>query len=88
VHPSADEARAAIAGFVSYYGPYTLASGTVFHHRLIILGTAPGDTLKRFYTINGDLLTLRFPPVRNAQGEEVKTEVVLRRVSGEREMIP
>jgi len=86
--PTADEARAAIAGVVSYYGAYTLSPGIVFHHRLIILGTAPGDTLKRFYTITGDTLTLKFPPARNQQGEEIRTEVTLNRISGEREMIP
>jgi len=85
--PTADEARAAIAGFVSYYGAFTLAADTVFHHRLIILGSAPADTLKRFYAINGETLTLRFPPARNQQGQQIRTEVILRRVSGAREMI-
>lgn len=85
--PTDEEARAAIAGFVSYYGPYTLAPGIVFHHRLIILGTAPGDTLKRFYSITGDTLTLTFPPARNQRGEEIRTEVTLKRISGAPEMI-
>ena len=85
--PTDDEARAAIAGFVSYYGAYTLSPGVVFHHRLIILGTAPGDTLKRFYDITGDTLTLRFPPGRNQQGEEIRTEVTLKRISGADDMI-
>jgi hypothetical protein len=88
VRPRAEEARAAIAGVVSYYGSYSLAPGMVFHHRLIILGTAPGDTLKRFYTIQRNVLTLTFPPVRNPQGHEIQTEVTLQRVSGERDMIP
>jgi len=86
--PTDEEARAAIAGFVSYYGAYTLSPGVVFHHRLIILGTAPGDTLKRFYDIVGDTLTLKFPPGRNQQGQEIRTEVTLKRVSGEKEMLP
>jgi lipocalin-like protein len=86
--PTDDEARAAIGGFVSYYGAYTLSPGVVFHHRLIILGTAPGDTLKRFYDITGDTLTLKFPPGRNQQGQEIRTEVTLKRISGEKEMLP
>ena len=86
--PTDDEARAAIAGFVSYYGAYTLAPGIVFHHRLIILGTAPGDTLTRFYNITGDTLTLTFPPARNQQGEDIRTEVTLKRISGEKDMLP
>ena len=85
--PTDEEARAAIAGFVSYYGAYTLAPGIVFHHRLIILGTAPGDTLKRFYDIKGDTLTLKFPPGRNQQGQEIRTEVTLKRVSGAKDML-
>ena len=86
--PTDDEARAAIGGFVSYYGAYTLAQSVVFHHRLIILGTAPADTLKRFYDITGDTLTLKFPPGRNQQGQEIRTEVTLKRISGEKEMLP
>src|SRR5215472_4985111 len=86
--PTDDEARAAIGGFVSYYGAYTLSPGVVFHHRLIILGSAPADTLKRFYDITGDTLTLKFPPARNQQGQEIRTEVTLKRISGEKEMVP
>ena len=36
--PTDEEARAAIAGFVSYSAP-TRCPGIVFHHRLVILGT-------------------------------------------------
>jgi hypothetical protein len=86
--PADEEAAAAIRGFVSYYGAYTLSPGIVFHHRLIILGTAPADTLKRFYTIAGDTLTLKFPLARNQQGDDIRTEVTLKRISGEKEMIP
>ncbi len=86
--PTDEEAQAAIRGFVSYYGAYTLARDAVFHHRLIILGTAPADTLKRFFTIANDTLTLHFPPVRNPQGQQVRTEVTLTRVSGAKDMIP
>jgi hypothetical protein len=86
--PTDEEAAAAIRGFVSYYGAYTLSPGVVFHHRLIILGTAPADTLKRFYTIANDTLTLTFPPGRNPQGDEILTEVTLKRISGEKEMLP
>ena len=84
--PTDDEARAAIAGVVSYYGSYTLHPDIVFHHRLIILGAAPGDSLKRFYEIAGDELRLRFPPVMN-QGQEVRTVVTLKRLSGAAEML-
>ena len=84
--PTDEEARAAIAGFVSYYGSYTLHPGIVFHHRLIILGNAQGDSLKRFYEITNDEINLKFPTVMN-QGQEVRTVVTLKRLSGEKEMI-
>ena len=79
-------ARAAIAGFVSYYGSYTLYPGLVFHQRLVILGTPLGDSLRRFYEIAGDELNLKFPPVTN-QGQEIRTVVTLKRISGEKEMM-
>ena len=84
--PTDDEARAAIAGVVSYYGSYTLYPGLVFHHRLVILGTPLGDSLRRFYEIAGDELNLKFPAVTN-QGQEIRTVVTLKRISGEAEMI-
>jgi hypothetical protein len=84
--PTAEEARAAIAGFVSYYGSYTLHPGLVFHHRLVILANPQGDSLKRFYEISKDEITLKFPTAVN-QGQEVRTEVVLKRLSGEKEMM-
>ena len=84
--PTDDEARAAIAGFVSYYGSYTLHPGIVFHHRLIILANPQGDSLKRFYEITNDEIMLKFPTVMN-QGQEVRTDVTLKRLSGEKEMM-
>jgi Lipocalin-like domain len=84
--PTDDEARAAIAGFVSYYGSYTLHPGIVFHHRLIILANGQGDSLKRFYEITNDEINLTFPTVIN-QGQDVRTVVTLRRLSGEADML-
>jgi hypothetical protein len=85
--PTDEEARAAMQGFVSYYGSYTLHPGIVFHHRLVILANAQGDSLKRFYEITNDELNLKFPTVMN-QGQEVRTVVTLKRLSGERDMLP
>lgn len=84
--PTDDEARAAIAGFVSYYGAYTLYPGLVFHHRLVILANPQGDSLRRFYDITGDELNLKFPAVTN-QGQEIRTVVTLKRISGEKDML-
>jgi lipocalin-like protein len=84
--PTDDEARAAIAGYVGYYGSYTLHPGIVFHHRLVILGAAQGDSLKRFYEITSDEINLKFPPTMN-QGQQVRTVVTLKRLSGESDML-
>jgi hypothetical protein len=84
--PTDDEARAAMTGFVSYYGSYSLHPGIVFHHRLVILANPQGDSLKRFYEITNDQIMLKFPTVVN-QGQEVRTEVILKRLSGEKEML-
>jgi hypothetical protein len=85
--PTDDEARAAITGVVSYYGAYSLYPGLVFHHRLVILGGTQGDSLRRFYDITGDELNLKFPSV-TTQGQEMRTVVTLKRISGEKDMIP
>jgi len=85
--PTDDEAKAAITGVVSYYGAYTLYPDLVFHHRLVILASSQGDSLRRFYDITNDQLNLKFPTVTN-QGQEIRTEVILKRLSGEKEMLP
>lgn len=86
--PTDEEARAAIGGYVGYYGVYTLYPGVVFHHRLAILSppTSQGDTLQRFFEIAGDQITLKFPP-GVAQGQEQRTVVMLKRLSGDKDML-
>jgi hypothetical protein len=87
--PTDDEAQAAIRGFVSYYGSYTLYPGLVFHHRLMILGNGASDSLRRFFEIKGDELTLKFPPGgAGPLGPDGRTNVVLKRISGAADMIP
>jgi len=87
--PTDDEAQAAIRGFVSYYGSYTLYPGLVFHHRLIILGSGQSDSLRRFFEIKGDELTLKFPPGgASPLGPDGRTNVILKRISGADDMIP
>ena len=86
--PTDDEAQAAIRGFVSYCGSYTLYPGLVFHHRLMILGNGASDSLRRFYEIKGDELTLMFPPGgAGPLGADGRTNVILKRISGAADMI-
>jgi hypothetical protein len=81
--PTDEEARAAIAGYVGYYGVYSLHPGIVFHHRLAVLSPGQiGDSLKRPYEISGGEISLRFPPVMN-QGQLVRTVVTLRRLGAQ-----
>jgi hypothetical protein len=78
--PTDEEARAAIAGYVGYYGVYSLHPGIVFHHRLAVLSPGQiGDSLKRPYEISDGEIKLRFPAVMN-QGQLVRTVVTLRRL--------
>jgi hypothetical protein len=83
-HPTGDEARAAITGYVGYYGIYLVYPGLVYHHQLASLN---GNTtsFKRYFEIAGDELTLKFPPA-TIQGQMVRTVVTLKRLSGEADM--
>ncbi|MEP7310291.1 MAG: lipocalin-like domain-containing protein [Acidobacteriota bacterium] len=84
--PTDDEARAAITGWVSYYGALTVYPGMVFHHRIALIGPQQGDTLKRFAEVVGSEVHLKFPPTMN-RGQESTTLVTLKRLSGEAEML-
>jgi hypothetical protein len=84
--PTDEEARSAISGYVGYYGVYLLYPGTVYHHQLATLG-GNVTSFKRFFEITGSEINLKFPPAMN-QGQMVRTIVTLKRLSGEREMVP
>jgi Lipocalin-like domain len=84
--PTPEEARAALQGYIGYYGALTVYPGEVFHN--ILAGTNPlqGSILRRFADLNGDELTVRLQN-RNPQGQDTATIVILKRLSGEAEMI-
>jgi hypothetical protein len=87
--PTEEEARAALAGYVGYFGALTVYPGQVFHHPLAMVGlTAGGNTLKRFYEASGDTATITFPANTNAQGQRTTTVVTMKRLSGIGEMLP
>jgi len=86
--PTDDEAKAAITGYVGYFGALTVYPGMVFHHQLATLGPGNGNTLKRPFELVGSEIHLKFPPTLNPQGQETTTLVTLKRLSGEAEMLP
>ena len=88
--PTADEARAALQGYLGYYGALTVYPGEVFHNILGGVSPAAGTILRRFAEIKGDELTVRLAPGANqqGQGQQTATIVILKRLSGEADMLP
>jgi hypothetical protein len=86
-NPTADEARAALQGYLGYYGALTVYPGEVFHN--ILGGTSPaaGSILRRYAEIKDNELTVRLTPTGN-QPVTTQTIVVLRRLSGVDDMLP
>lgn len=81
-----EEAKADIAGYVGYIAVLTLHPGKIFHHQLVTIGPGGGGSLEREYEITGNELHLNFPPV-TIQGKQRQVRVVLKRLSGEAEML-
>jgi len=77
------EARATVIGAIAYFGAYTVhaAEGHVVHH--IEAASLPnwvgGDQL-RYFTLDGDRLTLRTPPIVLG-GRETVSSLVWERLS-------
>jgi hypothetical protein len=88
--PTPEEARAALQGYIAYYGALGVYPGEVFHNILAGLSPAQGTILRRFADIDGDELTVRLQPGRNQQGQDATnaTIVILKRLSGVEEMLP
>jgi hypothetical protein len=87
--PTPEEARAAVQGYIGYYGALTVYPGQVFHNLMSAMSNVPGTILRRFaeFSKDGNELDVRFAPVRDQQGRMVVTSVTLRRISGEAEML-
>jgi len=88
--PTANEARAALAGYVCYAGVFTTfpERGFVHHYLLATLQPAQaGDRFRRFFDIVGDDLNLRLPEAV-INGQPTRTTVTLRKISGEAEFPP
>lgn len=88
--PTETEARAAIRGYVGYFGALAVYPNMVFHQVLNGISPAAGQTLKRPLELNADgsEVTIKFPPGTNQQGQQTSTWVTLRRLSGEESMLP
>jgi hypothetical protein len=86
--PTPEEARGALAGYIGYYGALTVYPGEVFHNILAGVSPVAGTTLRRSAEITGDELTVRLAPGRNPQNPDAGTIVILKRLSGEAEMLP
>jgi hypothetical protein len=77
------EYRGAFQSYTSYFGSYTVnpAEGTVVHH---VVGASvpnwPGHDQLRYYTLEGDRLTLRTPPMRGNDGEKAVHTLVWRKL--------
>jgi hypothetical protein len=76
-----EEVRAALAGYIAYYGRYTVdaADGTVTHHvdGALFPNWVGGDQVRRFI-VDGGRLTIMTPPIRMA-GEASTTVLVWKR---------
>ena len=86
--PTPDEARAALRGYVGYFGALSVYPNMVFHQVLTGLSPAAGNTLKRPLDLKGDQVQINFPPTTNQEGQRIQTQVVLKRLSGADAMIP
>lgn len=81
-----EEARASIAGYVGYTAVLNVHPGEVIHHQVLTINPSGGNLLRRSYEFVGDEIHLKFPP-NIVQGQERQTQVRLRRLSGEAEML-
>jgi hypothetical protein len=87
--PTVEEARAALQGYVGYFGALTVYPGQIFHNVLSGINPGPGTVLRRFaeFSKDGKEINVKFPPAADQQGRMVTTLVTLRRLSGEAEML-
>ena len=87
--PTPEEAKAAVQGYIGYYGALSVYPGQVFHNLMSAMSNTPGTILRRFadFSKDGNELNVRFPPARDQQGRMVSVGVTLRRLSGEAEML-
>jgi hypothetical protein len=88
--PTSEEARSALQGAPTYFGPYIVQpkSGSVTHYQIAIPNPgATGNSLLRNFEVRGDELVLRFPPT-TLNGQPVRNIIHLKRLGGLADMWP
>ena len=88
--PTLEEARTALQGAPTYFGPYIVQpkSGSVTHYQIAIPNPgATGNSLQRNFEVKGDELILRFPPT-TLNGQQVRNMIHLKRLGGLADMWP
>ncbi|HET7133283.1 MAG TPA: hypothetical protein VFJ95_13585 [Gammaproteobacteria bacterium] len=89
--PTAEEAQAALRGYIGYFGALGVYPGEVSHD--ILSGVAPtgGSILRRYAKITGNQLVVRLQSGARPSATDPPrpvTEVVLERLSGAADMLP
>jgi hypothetical protein len=89
--PTAEEAQAALRGYIGYFGGLGVYPGEVSHD--ILSGVAPtgGSILRRYANITGNQLVVRLQSGARPSATDpprLVTEVVLERLSGAADMLP
>jgi hypothetical protein len=88
--PTVEEARAALQGAPTYFGPYIVQpkSGSVTHYQIAIPNPgATGNALQRSFEVRGEELILTFPPT-TLKGQQVRNVIHLKRLGGLADMWP
>lgn len=89
---TAEEAQAALRGYIGYFGSLGVYPGEVSHNVLAGVAGTSGAILRRYARITGDELVVRIQggAARAAAGAAPRTatEVVLKRISGAEDMLP
>jgi hypothetical protein len=92
--PTAEEAQAAMRGYIGYFGSLGVYPGEVSHNILSGISPSTGSILRRSATISGDELVVRLqggtarPADDGTPRSATATEVVLHRLSGAEDMLP
>lgn len=89
--PSADEAQAALRGYIGYFGTLNVYPGEVSHNILSGISPGTGSILRRYADIDGDELVVELQSTAVRSDEDPPrqpTVVILRRLSGADDMLP